>query len=229
MNGGYRYVDATLAEVAKPYGFAPLEGPGFLPAFRAAREEPLRRWDRAVAASDPGDAWRRTWARTPHLLVPDPHASADPTAYHRAHADGEASGHHDPAALLETALSALVPTRTPFRESDPWTADTDRLLRRYEAFGKVFAGYSAAWRKTTDLANPPALLARLAAAAAWRAVSARSLATQLFALNALLKLLDRATLATRRGPLTSADGGWLAGATRLERQMVEAWESEVSG
>lgn len=228
----YRWTAPELAGTAKPYGFAPLEGAGFLRGFHADREQLLARLDRVIATTRPADGhpWHDSWAKTPHLLTPDPHADVDPGGYLEHHAREAAHDDIDPADLLQLALLELLARRAPFREGAAWTRDTDRLLRRYEAFGRVYASYSAAWRKTSDEANPPALLARLAAAAAWRAVSSRALDTQLFALNALLKLVDRATLAVRhqRAGLAPADVRWLAGAVRLERQMVEAWSREVS-
>jgi len=229
MSRGYRYTDPDLAQASKPYGFAPLEGPEFLSAFDTDRDRFCARLRRDQALAPAADeAWRERWAAgSPPAFAPrdDTDADARCTDYIQRRDAQRAAGVVHTAWLLETILTAVLPDGLPLETRHAWTHDLDRLLRRYETFGRIYEKYTAEWKRAGDRANAPEVLARLAAGAAWRASSAASASDQLFALNVLLKLLDRATLVghAQAAPLAPPDAAWLLGAIHSERTLVRHW------
>ncbi len=117
-----------------------------------------------------------------------------------------------------------------------WARNTvDTLLAKYEAFGRIYPAYDGSWRRMNgDEPNDPPLLARLAAAAAWRmsVTEPADRAAAVATLNVLLKLHDRIAAQQTKGYQPDATSArYLRRSIDIEMRMVECvarWTSAVS-
>lgn len=229
----YDYDSRGRIDNRKPYSFSPLEGDGFLPAFREARKAAAR-----ALNADPNEVCRYVPAR--RFAVRSAESLADPTplagVWSRWH------GYVAPASIdLELLLDELVEALA----EDPgillavsreslWAREVlDRLLQRFEVYGCVHREYDLNWRRRAPQPNPPVVVARLALLASWIAWSHVPLhrAYSLAWLNATLKLLDLVSSGVRHHgwQLGAMDRARVAAAIETEASLVQRWQLRASG